>query len=659
MKETQVGNDVVFFRKPGKNIVTLISKLVITDFISAIEELVVNSYDEDAHLVRLEYDPSKDTLEIHDDGLGMTPSEGLPEFYQLGDSPKKQHPISPGGRTRIGKHGVATITIPYLCSEYELVTQKKGLETKVSEVFDEELSTQKRIEGKSVQVRAGVHGTSICMKGLKFDSEKGFNLEELRRRFQWDLPLLPDFAVSVNGEELKPKAIENATKFRVSSDGKYGGKIEGEFYLMKRPNSYSGVYIYVNGRRIGDPKALIATSFTRSRSLVERVVGIIRADNLEPAILFDRGRFNEDHKGVHQLKQMIISALSKIKDYHDEVSEHHRAGNIESQKDDLIRKVKRRFVEAKMPYIKEDTEIKFSEDSEILEEVPGVYDSMRNRIVLNARNPRLLVANRATAVKYEEEIMEAVIDSLALMGKSSGRRSLNDFLKRRAELIKQLKHSTRVSSDNKKERISPIRVYNPYELARIGSLSQSMIQGLLQVGFLGGKEDVLGRDFQELEPKVQGLVALEDVLAEHYDNNRAVFEEKAHKIFGMARKTRAPFVYDFSKDKKTPFYVLEGTSATGIFRLLNSPKMDFRTRDADPGRAFSEFGNAFYTLPQLVEQSDSISLKDVARAVDYARDTGMKIENRRVGKGYSFKYRDFISVLQKMRGNNEIINRCA
>src|SRR3989338_6458533 len=175
-----------------------------------------------------------------------------------------------------------------------------------------------------------------------------------------------------------------------------------------------------------------------------------------------------------------------------------------------------------MPYIKEDTEIKFSEDSEILEEVPGVYDSMRNRIVLNARNPRLLVANRATAVKYEEEIMEAVIDSLALMGKSSGRRSLNDFLKRRAELIKQLKHSTRVSSDNKKERISPIRVYNPYELARIGSLSQSMIQGLLQVGFLGGKEDVLGRDFQELEPKVQGLVALEDVLAEHYDNNRAV-----------------------------------------------------------------------------------------------------------------------------------------
>src|SRR3989344_3332741 len=283
MKETQVGNDVVFFRKPGKNIVTLISKLVITDFISAIEELVVNSYDEDAHLVRLEYDPSKDTLEIHDEGLGMTPSEGLPEFYQLGDSPKKQHPISPGGRTRIGKHGVATITIPYLCSEYELVTQKKGLETKVSEVFDEELSTQKRIEGKSVQVRADV-----------------------------------------------------------------------------------------NGRRIGDPKALIATSFTRSRSLVERVVGIIRADNLEPAILFDRGRFNEDHKGVHQLKQMIISALSKIKDYHDEVSEHHRAGNIESQKDDLIRKVKRRFVEAKMPYIKEDTEIKFSEDSEILEEVPGV-----------------------------------------------------------------------------------------------------------------------------------------------------------------------------------------------------------------------------------------------------------------------------------------------
>jgi len=32
--------------------------------------------------------------------------------------------------------------------------------------------------------------------------------------------------------------------------------------------------------------------------------------------------------------------------------------------------------------------------------------------------------------------------------------------------------------------------------------------------------------------------------------------EKAHKIFGMARKTRAPFVYDFSKDKKYIFKII-------------------------------------------------------------------------------------------------------
>jgi len=302
----QESKQVVFQRDLGENAPDLIANLVISGTIPAIEELVANSYDADATRVDIEFNPKEDVLTIRDDGIGMAADDGLEGFYRLGDSHKLKHPISPGGRTRIGKFGVGTILIKYLCGEYELVTEKDGRRTVIKEELEDIVSSKKQIPGVESKSDQG-SGTQITMRKLKFSGDEDFSLDELRNRLQWDLPILPDFSLFVNNEKVSSKTIENADTFRVSTKGEHMGEITGNIYSTKRATKMAGIHIYVNGRRVGDPRTLLKSVVRHA--LVDRLVGIIHADGLEEAILFDRGRFREDHPGVRELNKTVHEAI--------------------------------------------------------------------------------------------------------------------------------------------------------------------------------------------------------------------------------------------------------------------------------------------------------------------------------------------------------------
>ena len=248
----------------------------------------------------------------------MTP-EGLQAFYRLGDSPKISQPISPAGRTRIGKFGVATILLSYLAKEYTLRTEKDGIKTIASEVFEGKLMSDKEIPFRTTETSPETHGTQISMKRLNFEEGKEFSTKELKKKIQWELPLLPDFKVYLNEEQVEPKSISDAIQFKIDERGANMGKVNGDIYFTGHATKMNGIHIYVNGRRIGDPKSFIDTDNIK-RGLVGRIVGVINADELESAILFDRGRFKEDHAGVIQLRESIGRALNEIRKYTEEAT---------------------------------------------------------------------------------------------------------------------------------------------------------------------------------------------------------------------------------------------------------------------------------------------------------------------------------------------------
>lgn len=111
--------EIKLVRDVGVSGVDDISRLVTQNPYDCVVELVANQYDADSTKGEINYYPSEKKLVIKDNGNGMTPKD-LVSFFILGDSPKKQNPISPGGRKTIGKFGVATIVIPNMCGKFPL-----------------------------------------------------------------------------------------------------------------------------------------------------------------------------------------------------------------------------------------------------------------------------------------------------------------------------------------------------------------------------------------------------------------------------------------------------------------------------------------------------------------------------------------------------------
>ncbi|MBW3017399.1 ATP-binding protein, partial [Candidatus Woesearchaeota archaeon] len=491
-----MGGNARLKRSLGSDIVDRISELAISDTYSALIELLANSYDADASRVDLAYDG---TMSVSDDGDGMTPKD-LESFYRLGDSPKRTETVSPKGRTRIGKYGVATILLKYLTREYTLVTQKGGIESVVHEKFEGRLSPAKEIPFKTKRVDKKLHGTTISLSGLNFDvREDDFELSELINRIQWELPLLPDFTVYVNGEQVKSKSIENAVEFRIDEQRERMGRVHGSFYFCRRPTPMAGIHVYVNGRRVGDPKTFLGNSEKLRAGQQTRVVAVLHADDLEKAILFNRRMFKEDDAGYKKLRQLASKALYKIRNYVESHSVSNRGQYIENRMSVLIDKIRKRLVSGGVREITAETQFKFSTD--IKRMFPGKYEQAANIFYFNKDFPSLSVEMYRTAQQYELALLNAVVDTLAYRrAHRKQKKSIDTLVAERHGIWHELGNTR--GYETTPDKIHPMRVYTLAELARFSDRSIGALRNLVQSGLLQHIDDkVVGSSFIEVERK--------------------------------------------------------------------------------------------------------------------------------------------------------------
>lgn len=295
-------------RKTGNDLVSFLSRTLVKDVYTAIAELVTNSYDADAEKVEIDVDLLEGRLVIRDNGTGMD-ERGIEGFYMLGDSPKLEERITPKGRVPIGKFGLATIVVPYLCNSYTLETRRNGRQITATENFN----TPKRGEGPKINITKcskDEHGTAIEMHDLKFDSSS-LNPERLKQILEWGLPCVPDFDIYVN-KVLLPKRtmVRNCTEYVIEQYVKGVGSVHGSiFYNARGALKLAGIQIYVNGRAVGDPRHFLRDL---SGTMLHRLVGVVNADGLENLIRLDRSKFDETSQKFVAVKDAIMRVVHSI-----------------------------------------------------------------------------------------------------------------------------------------------------------------------------------------------------------------------------------------------------------------------------------------------------------------------------------------------------------
>lgn len=429
----------------GASGVSDLSRAVTTDPYVCVTELVANAYDADANSCSIEYDPKKGDFSVVDDGSGMTPHD-LVSFFRIGDSPKKTEPISPEGRRRIGKFGVATLIIPNMCDSYELVTRRNGLETTVREDFSRGLARSGNIPYSSSRVDKGEHGTELCMHGLKFGDWNDFLLRTLYGRLQWEFQLPPDFEIYLNNKPVEPKAIPHAKKFVV--DERFGdGKIQGTVYLLTRSSPLNGIHVYVNGRRIGDPSSLVDYSGLAGAAR-GRILGILHANPLEEAILLDRSRFDRTNRRVLKFFEFVDRLNHKVAHAARRRSESRRKDVIEKNVPSALVRIADYLARSGVPEVGRDTEIIFSD--KVSQGEIGRIDPQMRCIMLSSRQPALVVPPGTFRLPfvsrphYEDAMLHAVVDTIALDRARRARKanSFSYFASQRDEIWGMLKNGS-------------------------------------------------------------------------------------------------------------------------------------------------------------------------------------------------------------------------
>jgi hypothetical protein len=90
-------------------------------FVKAFKELISNAYDADATAITVMVARDFSSIEVHDNGLGLTPIEFHRDFARLGGSTAWLNKgRSPGGRPRIGYKGIGFLAVARYCSRMEI-----------------------------------------------------------------------------------------------------------------------------------------------------------------------------------------------------------------------------------------------------------------------------------------------------------------------------------------------------------------------------------------------------------------------------------------------------------------------------------------------------------------------------------------------------------
>ena len=103
--------------------ISQLGRELVTDFVTALVELIKNSYDADAYAVKIIlYKPNtpQSKIILIDTGTGMTQSDFESKWMVIGTNNKITKPYTPKGRKKAGKKGIGRFSVERLAEKVQI-----------------------------------------------------------------------------------------------------------------------------------------------------------------------------------------------------------------------------------------------------------------------------------------------------------------------------------------------------------------------------------------------------------------------------------------------------------------------------------------------------------------------------------------------------------
>ncbi|MEQ8560779.1 MAG: sensor histidine kinase [Cytophagales bacterium] len=181
---------------------------------TAVSELVKNSYDADAQEVILSFvdtDEIGGTLNIKDDGDGMTREELIDGFMRISSTGKIHNPYSRKfNRKRAGQKGIGRFAVQRLGNKLTIITQVESYDFALKLTInwksyqrDKDLSSITNSLESIPKIRE--KGTTLIIGGLK----DKWSTSAIQRIYRYVNDIIQPFPISKKNEEIESKRIED------------------------------------------------------------------------------------------------------------------------------------------------------------------------------------------------------------------------------------------------------------------------------------------------------------------------------------------------------------------------------------------------------------------------------------------------------------------
>lgn len=595
-------------REHGQDLGRTMARTLFSGPEQCVLELVANSYDADAERVLITYEPQQHSLIIQDFGGTGMDRNGIAAFFRMGDSPKKTQPISPKGRRRIGKHGIASLAVRTLADRFTLDSYCAGAHYHTEEVFGEVDQDNKEIAVVVSPDKQNLQGVTLSLSSLKCSKDQSLSLGRLKKMLATEMPVSLDgsFEVYLNRELVTPLELgKSVVEYLIDVDDPRIGRVLGKLYYSKMlGTSNAGIFTKVNGRAVGGDNAENFEHY--SIGLQRRVFGIINVDGMESEIRFDRTAFVSGAKR-QKLYAIVNDVLRQIRNDTDKVEnvpESAGAAFLERFVPELgvkLAKVLKRKEPVQIIFSPEDSGsvVYLDKDNGVLQINPHApaftlsgYQPPEVRQVLY-RAAELALAESFIPEPAEQERLEQFAGTIleAIRLRKQRRKSLADLLPR---------DSGRESKSDLMQRISPARLYTLGETAKLTGLNNAVLKRILASGIITERGDkVLGAEVNGLRTIFSDKISLFDAVREATVPEGVVDyawyqdrEETAIRALGRWTENHSlpDYIANLAAPDKPPFYTVTKRAVSKLVQFLETDEFSDRVMRKNRSYGYTAVG---------------------------------------------------------------------
>lgn len=266
----------------------------------ALAELIANAYDAEATRVDIKIvTTGEKSIQVIDDGVGMTPEEVNSKFLVIGRNRREEENKLTNSKNRhiMGRKGLGKLALFGLGNTVQIRTQVENETLGVSFTLDwDELRHQTEYETKATYFEKSreSHGTTVTLSNLK--KRISFSAQELAEDLSQLFYGLDDsFHVYVQIDEQPIIEVTQQLRFAklekefewdlpkdipndIGQNYPNRSKVTGKLFTTPKPNNCRGIALYANGRMVSAPSFF---NLKTSSYIYAYLTGVLQVDFID------------------------------------------------------------------------------------------------------------------------------------------------------------------------------------------------------------------------------------------------------------------------------------------------------------------------------------------------------------------------------------------